>query len=106
MGKPARKGCDWKRFLRNNWLLLSTVVAVVLGEMRGGWATRAPSRAPSTQAACGAGACEDRHGAGAPGARFLGAPSASDTARGLTLEGADFFVLRTKLLRDTHLRAP
>ncbi|KAM7240982.1 hypothetical protein CapIbe_007554 [Capra ibex] len=31
MGKPARKGCDWKRFLRNNWLLLSTVVAVVLG---------------------------------------------------------------------------
>ncbi|XP_032491933.1 excitatory amino acid transporter 3 isoform X3 [Phocoena sinus] len=31
MGKPAKKGCDWKRFLRNNWLLLSTVAAVVLG---------------------------------------------------------------------------
>ncbi|XP_069907671.1 excitatory amino acid transporter 3-like isoform X2 [Oryctolagus cuniculus] len=31
MGKPARKGCDSKRFLKNNWLLLSTVVAVVLG---------------------------------------------------------------------------
>lgn len=44
MGKPARKGCDWKRFLRNNWLLLSTVVAVVLGEMRGGWAKRALTR--------------------------------------------------------------
>uniref|UniRef100_F7H622 Amino acid transporter n=1 Tax=Macaca mulatta TaxID=9544 RepID=F7H622_MACMU len=31
MGKPARKGCEWKRFLKNNWLLLSTVAAVVLG---------------------------------------------------------------------------
>ncbi|XP_073908051.1 excitatory amino acid transporter 3 isoform X2 [Castor canadensis] len=31
MGKPARKGCDFKRFLRSNWLLLSTVAAVVLG---------------------------------------------------------------------------
>lgn len=31
MGKPARKGYDWKRFLKNNWLLLSTVAAVVLG---------------------------------------------------------------------------
>ncbi|XP_040844675.1 excitatory amino acid transporter 3 [Ochotona curzoniae] len=31
MGKPAKKGCDPKRFLKNNWLLLSTVVAVVLG---------------------------------------------------------------------------
>uniref|UniRef100_A0A7N5JGE6 Amino acid transporter n=1 Tax=Ailuropoda melanoleuca TaxID=9646 RepID=A0A7N5JGE6_AILME len=31
MGKTARKGCDCKRFLRNNWLLLSTVAAVVLG---------------------------------------------------------------------------
>uniref|UniRef100_A0A8C0MYZ4 Amino acid transporter n=1 Tax=Canis lupus familiaris TaxID=9615 RepID=A0A8C0MYZ4_CANLF len=31
MGKPARKGCDCRRFLRNNWLLLSTVAAVVLG---------------------------------------------------------------------------
>lgn len=43
MGKPAKKGCDPKRFLKNNWLLLSTVVAVVLGEhgrWRGGWARR------------------------------------------------------------------
>nr|AAA50430.1 excitatory amino acid transporter3 [Homo sapiens]prf//2017269C excitatory AA transporter:ISOTYPE=3 [Homo sapiens] len=32
MGKPARKGCpSWKRFLKNNWVLLSTVAAVVLG---------------------------------------------------------------------------
>ncbi|PNI54603.1 SLC1A1 isoform 2 [Pan troglodytes] len=31
MGKPARKGCEWKRFLKNNWVLLSTVAAVVLG---------------------------------------------------------------------------
>ncbi|XP_043833999.1 excitatory amino acid transporter 3 isoform X2 [Dromiciops gliroides] len=31
MGKPARRGWDCKRFLKNNWLLLSTVVAVVLG---------------------------------------------------------------------------
>lgn len=73
MGKPAKKGCDWKRFLRNNWLLLSTVAAVVLGELRGGWTTRAPSRPPSAQAACGAGGCEGGreggHGIGAPDAR-------------------------------------
>ncbi|XP_036289843.1 excitatory amino acid transporter 3 isoform X11 [Pipistrellus kuhlii] len=31
MKKLARKGCDPKRFLKNNWLLLSTVAAVVLG---------------------------------------------------------------------------
>lgn len=31
MRKLARKGCDYKRFLRNNWLLLATVAAVVLG---------------------------------------------------------------------------
>ncbi|XP_008839902.1 excitatory amino acid transporter 3 [Nannospalax galili] len=31
MGKPASSGCDWRRFLRNHWLLLSTVAAVVLG---------------------------------------------------------------------------
>ncbi|XP_068946891.1 excitatory amino acid transporter 3 [Petaurus breviceps papuanus] len=31
MGKPARKKWDFKRFLKNNWLLLSTVLAVVLG---------------------------------------------------------------------------
>ncbi|XP_066224178.1 excitatory amino acid transporter 3 [Saccopteryx leptura] len=31
MKKLARKGCDYKRFLKNNWLLLSTVAAVVLG---------------------------------------------------------------------------
>ncbi|XP_004440718.1 excitatory amino acid transporter 3 [Diceros bicornis minor] len=31
MGKPARKGYDYRRFLKNNWLLLSTVAAVVLG---------------------------------------------------------------------------
>ncbi|XP_001365009.1 excitatory amino acid transporter 3 isoform X1 [Monodelphis domestica] len=31
MGKPARRGWDYKRFLKNNWLLLSTVLAVVLG---------------------------------------------------------------------------
>nr|XP_044986770.1 excitatory amino acid transporter 3 isoform X2 [Jaculus jaculus] len=31
MGKPARRGCDWRRSLRSNWLLLSTVAAVVLG---------------------------------------------------------------------------
>ncbi|XP_049629384.1 excitatory amino acid transporter 3 [Suncus etruscus] len=31
MGKPARKGCDCKRFFQKNWLLLSTVTAVVLG---------------------------------------------------------------------------
>lgn len=35
MGKPARKGYDWKRFLKDNWLLLSTVVAVVLGIVMG-----------------------------------------------------------------------
>ncbi|XP_069891764.1 excitatory amino acid transporter 3 [Dipodomys merriami] len=31
MGKPARRGWDCKRFLKTNWLLLSTVAAVVLG---------------------------------------------------------------------------
>ncbi|GAB1302302.1 Excitatory amino acid transporter 3 [Apodemus speciosus] len=31
MGKPASSGWDWRRFLRNHWLLLSTVAAVVLG---------------------------------------------------------------------------
>ncbi|XP_013930311.1 PREDICTED: excitatory amino acid transporter 3-like [Thamnophis sirtalis] len=34
MGKetPGKKeGCDCKRFLKNNWLLLSTILAVVLG---------------------------------------------------------------------------
>lgn len=31
MRKVARKGCDFKRFLKNNWLLLSTVASVVLG---------------------------------------------------------------------------
>ncbi|XP_019410876.1 PREDICTED: excitatory amino acid transporter 3 [Crocodylus porosus] len=31
MGKQGRKGCDCRRFLRNNWLLLSTILAVVLG---------------------------------------------------------------------------
>ncbi|KAM4848794.1 excitatory amino acid transporter 3 isoform X2 [Urocitellus parryii] len=31
MGKTPRKGYDYKRFLKNNWLLLSTVAAVVLG---------------------------------------------------------------------------
>ncbi|XP_073398718.1 excitatory amino acid transporter 3 [Dendrobates tinctorius] len=31
MGKKMKKGCDCKRILRNNWLLITTVVAVVLG---------------------------------------------------------------------------
>lgn len=31
MGKPTSSRYDWRRFLRNNWLLLSTVAAVVLG---------------------------------------------------------------------------
>ncbi|XP_049751550.1 excitatory amino acid transporter 3 [Elephas maximus indicus] len=31
MGKPAKKGCDWWRFIKKNWLLISTVAAVVLG---------------------------------------------------------------------------
>lgn len=38
MGKepPGKKeGCDCKRFLKNNWMLLSTILAVVLGESRG-----------------------------------------------------------------------
>lgn len=40
MGKPTSSGCDWRRFLRNHWLLLSTVAAVVLGEPRGGRGAR------------------------------------------------------------------
>uniref|UniRef100_A0A674JRP9 Amino acid transporter n=1 Tax=Terrapene triunguis TaxID=2587831 RepID=A0A674JRP9_9SAUR len=32
MARKGRRGCDCQRFLRNNWLLLSTVCAVVLGE--------------------------------------------------------------------------
>ncbi|KAF7250508.1 Excitatory amino acid transporter 3 [Varanus komodoensis] len=35
MGKESshkKGGCDCKRFLKNNWLLLSTILAVVLGE--------------------------------------------------------------------------
>lgn len=46
MRKLARKGCDYRRFLRNNWLLFSTVAAVVLGERRGGRAgeERTPTR--------------------------------------------------------------
>lgn len=35
MGKPARKGCDCRRFLKNNWLLLATLAAVVLGIVMG-----------------------------------------------------------------------
>lgn len=31
MGKKMRKGCDCKRIIKNNWLLIVTVVAVVLG---------------------------------------------------------------------------
>ncbi|XP_077331154.1 excitatory amino acid transporter 3 [Lithobates pipiens] len=31
MGKKMKKGCDCKRILKNNWLLIVTVVAVVLG---------------------------------------------------------------------------
>ncbi|CAM5114917.1 unnamed protein product [Eretmochelys imbricata] len=31
MARKGRRGCDCQRFLRNNWLLLSTVCAVVLG---------------------------------------------------------------------------
>ncbi|XP_075453104.1 excitatory amino acid transporter 3 [Ascaphus truei] len=31
MGKKLNRGCDCKRILRNNWLLIATVVAVVLG---------------------------------------------------------------------------
>ncbi|XP_040273064.1 excitatory amino acid transporter 3 isoform X3 [Bufo bufo] len=31
MGKKMKKGCDCKRVLKNNWLLITTVVAVVLG---------------------------------------------------------------------------
>ncbi|KAM8961073.1 excitatory amino acid transporter 3 isoform 2-T2 [Pelodytes ibericus] len=31
MGKKMKKGCDCKRILKNNWLLITTVVAVVLG---------------------------------------------------------------------------
>lgn len=40
MGKPTSSRFDWRRFLRNNWLLLSTVTAVVLGEPRGGRGAR------------------------------------------------------------------
>ncbi|KAM9641843.1 excitatory amino acid transporter 3 [Trichechus inunguis] len=35
MGKPAKKGCDFRRFVKNNWLLLATVAAVVLGIVTG-----------------------------------------------------------------------
>ncbi|XP_043917034.1 excitatory amino acid transporter 3 [Protopterus annectens] len=31
MGKKLGKGCDFKSFMKKNWLLISTVVAVVLG---------------------------------------------------------------------------
>lgn len=50
MGKPTSSGCDWRRFLRNHWLLLSTVAAVVLGESRAGALGACPG-----QAACGTG---------------------------------------------------
>ncbi|KAJ8789040.1 hypothetical protein J1605_022292 [Eschrichtius robustus] len=90
MGKPAKKGRDWKRFLRNNWLLLSTVAAVVLAPRpRTG---RAGARVGMALA----------H----PVLGSLGSPSASDTTRGLTLEGVDFCVQRTKLLRDSRLGVP
>lgn len=46
MGKPTSSGCDWRRFLRNHWLLLSTVAAVVLGEPRARGARRAPGARP------------------------------------------------------------
>lgn len=74
MGKTARKGYDYKRFLKNNWLLLSTVAAVVLGEQRGGWAMRAPSRVPRAQAACGVCECKGGHGAGAVSAGATRSP--------------------------------
>ncbi|KAM4708476.1 excitatory amino acid transporter 3 [Discoglossus pictus] len=31
MGKKLKRGCDCKRILKNNWLLITTVVAVILG---------------------------------------------------------------------------
>uniref|UniRef100_A0A6I8QJA5 Amino acid transporter n=1 Tax=Xenopus tropicalis TaxID=8364 RepID=A0A6I8QJA5_XENTR len=31
MGKKMKRGCDCKRILKNNWLLITTIVAVVLG---------------------------------------------------------------------------
>lgn len=91
MGKPAKKGYDWKRFVKNNWLLLSTVTAVVLGEQRCGWATRAHSRALSAQAACGACGSAGGHGAARPGfglgphaEGFLGnSPAENKAPRGL-----------------------
>lgn len=106
MRKVTRKGCDFKRFLQHNWLLLSTVAAVVLGEWSGGWATRAPSRA-----------AEPRPRAGQRGSRVgqalahrvfgsLGASSASDSVRALPLKGIVFCVLRTKLFRDSPGGAP
>lgn len=103
MGKPARKGYDCKRLLKNNWLLLSTVAAVVLGERRGGWATCAPSRVPSAQAACGAGACKGGQTLAHLVAGSLAAPSSSDPTRGFPPEGVDFCVRRIKLLGDSHL---
>lgn len=44
MGKPTSSGFDWRRFLRNHWLLLSTVAAVLLGEPRGGRGARPGDR--------------------------------------------------------------
>lgn len=99
MKKLARKGCDYKRFLKNNWLLLSTVAAVVLGELRGGWATRSPSRAVGAQAAWGAGGC----GVGqAPAQQCRGssAPSRPQTPRGgFPHRGCCFLHAKIKALR-------
>lgn len=65
MGKPTSSGCDWRRVLRNHWLLLSTVAAVVLGEPRVGVEARARG-----QAVCGAGWA--RRGASCPRSLGLG----------------------------------
>ncbi|XP_072137872.1 excitatory amino acid transporter 3 isoform X1 [Mobula birostris] len=35
MGKKSKKGCDFKAALRKNWLLMSTILAVVLGIVTG-----------------------------------------------------------------------
>lgn len=85
MGKPTSSGCDWRRFLRNHWLLLSTVAAVVLGESRAGALGACPG-----QAACGTGWARR-------GARCLRSP-----ALGSQAQDQPFTRGRTVFLANPH----
>lgn len=93
MGKTARKGCDCKRFFQKNWLLLSTVAAVVLGELA--------TRATLTRSGCPGRVQGGHHRTRGPGACWLcGSPNLGvrDLGRVCFIYPEGLLWKRTKLL--------